>query len=187
MMMWVQVDPQDDLHQIAEASIDGDPLQVRMTCDEIEQEMGLDVCLRLIDPNMGASPGNARKREVTWQDEFASAGLCCDLADDSSVGRKRFDTYLKPDERTLRPRVEIHERCRDTITQLGRYVWDDYRLHLEKSQKQTPKDKHDDFPSLWKYLMNSEPQFAFLRMGPQVIHRRDGGQREQSRPWREAV
>ena len=169
-LSWVQIDPSDDLWQVADCQIDGEPADVKKKANEIETGLGLVVARRLMDPNMGASPSGI-KRDVSWQDEFRAAGLNCDLADDSSVGRSRLNGYLKPDRATRRPRFHVHPRCKDTIYQLNRYVWDDYKRSLEKDLKQTPKTKHDDFPTLLKYCLNSEPQFNILKYGAPVFKR----------------
>ena len=171
MFSWWQVSPSDDLFQIAEGECDGDPTDVAIVCDEMEHRLGIVVTRRYIDPNMGRSPASAR-RGVTWQDEFEAAGLRCDLADDSDVGRKRIDEYLKPDERTLTPRMHWDAvRNPKTIQQMKRYVWDDYRKNLEKAQKQVPKDKNDDYPTLAKYLLNADPTFTFMQRGSPFIRR----------------
>jgi hypothetical protein len=57
------------------------------------------------------------------------------------------------------------------ISQLSRYVWDDYRHADTRDQKQTPKDKYDDYPTLLKYLMNSDPSFTMLKQGAPVLRR----------------
>lgn len=170
MMSWAQVTPYDDYIQVAEASVDGDPTEVKKRVDDVEEALKLNVCLRLIDPNMGLSPSGA-KRGITWQQEFDDAGLFCDLADDSDVGRSRLNEYLKPDKYTGEPRFRIRSTCSDTIFQMKRYVWDDYRMKLEKELKQKPKPKNDDFPTLLKYLMNFQPGFRFLTAGAPVIKR----------------
>ena len=170
MMSWVQIDPMDDWWQIAELKVEGDCVQVRDAVSQIEKDMGLTVARRIMDPNMGASPSGQR-REVTWQDEFASAQLSCELGDDVDVGRSRINTMLRPDPDTLRPRLHVHARCKDTAYQLNRYSWANYNKNLDRDLKQTPKDKHDDFPTLLKYLANSEPNFRFLKGGAPVIHR----------------
>jgi hypothetical protein len=170
MFIWEQISPHDDLFQIAEGECDGDPTDVAEMCEKMEADMGVRVTHRYMDPNMGRSPASAR-RGVTWQDEFQAAGLMCDLADDSDVGRKRIDEYLKPDPNTLEPRIHISSRCPKTIQQMKRYVWDDYRKTLEKAQKQVPKDKNDDMPTLKKYLMNTDPTFRFFLSGGQRIRR----------------
>ena len=170
MMSWVQVDPSDDLWQVAEVSVEGEPSDVRKKTDEIETALGLTVARRIMDPNMGASPAGT-KREISWQDEFRSAGLGCDLADDSDVGRKRLNGYLRPDRATRRPRFHVHPRCKDTIYQINRYVWDDFKRGMEKDLKQTPKAKYDDHPTLLKYCLNSEPQFNLLKYGAPVFRR----------------
>lgn len=54
------------------------------------------------------------------------------------------------------------------IYQMKRYLWDDYKNSGERDQKQKPKEKHDDFPTLLKYLVNSNPDFRTLKRGGQV-------------------
>jgi hypothetical protein len=170
MFAWWQINPQDDLFQVAEGECDGDPVDVAEMCQKIEGQHGMRVTHRFIDPNMGRSVSGVR-REITWQDEFQEAGLWCDLASDSDVGRKRIDQYLRPDPRTLLPRIHIDRSCQKTIQQIKRYVWDDYRKSLEKAQKQTPKDKNDDYPTLMKYLLNTEPSFRYFYEGAPRIRR----------------
>jgi hypothetical protein len=168
--MWVAVDPQDDLWQVAEIECDGDPTDMRKEMDEIEEKQELDVVQHWMDPNMGASSSSSR-RNVSWQDAFVDAEIPCELADDSAVGRKSVNEYLKPDPHTRQPRIHVHPRCRRTIFQIQRFVWDEYKRSAEKDQKQTPKPKNDDFPALWRYLMNTNPTFIGLRGLQQVYHR----------------
>lgn len=170
MYIWVQISPGDDWFQIAEGQCDGDCTDVRKDVERIERELGLNVAQRLIDPNMGASP-SGQKREVTWRDEFNLAGLNCDLADDSSVGRARINTMLKVDPNTLQPRLIIHKRCRDTIYQMQRYVWDNFSTKVDKDVKETAKAKYDDRPTMLKYLANAEPNFRFLKSGAPIFQR----------------
>lgn len=170
MFLWVQVSPSDDWYVVAEGKREGDCADVRREVDRIERALGLWRAQALMDPNMGASPSGQR-REVTWRDEFAAAGLACDLADDSSVGRARVNTMLKVDERTHRPRLVFHERCRDTAYQMLRFSWSDYSKSVDRDQKQLPSDKYSDYPAMLRYLANSEPNFRFLRDGPPVLRR----------------
>lgn len=172
MMVWVQVDPQDDLWVVAEADVEGDPVVLRERVAAIEEEHRLTIARRLIDPNMGRSPSSSTRRGATWQDDFDTAGLRTDLADDSDVGRGRINEYLKPDPSTLAPRLHIHPRCTQTIHQLSRYAWDDYRQAAERDQKQQPKKKYDDYPTLLKYVLNSEPSLRTLVGGMQLYRRR---------------
>ena len=126
---------------------------------------------RIGDPNMLRSPASS-KREITWQDEFAAAGLYVDTGDDSDVGRGRLNEYFKVDPDRESPRIHIHPRCTLLVRQLQRYVWDDYRHITDRDQKQTPKPKEDDMPTLLKYLMNADPCYDVLRTGGQVIRTR---------------
>lgn len=170
MFMWVQVDTFDDLWVIAHDQVVGDCTDVRKRADDIEKSMKLHVVQRLMDPNMGASPAS-QKRGVTWADEFADAGLRCDLADDSDVGRARINEYLKPDPRRLSPRIHIREGCLEPIVQMKRYAWEEYKASLEKDLKQKAKEKYDDYPTLLKYLLNTDPSFGFLTRGAPIIQR----------------
>lgn len=164
MMLWAMIDPNDDIWVIAEALVDGEPDEVRAKVDEIERGLNLYVPMRLGDPNMLRSPAGPR-RGVTWLDEFTDVGLFIDLADNSDVGRGRVNEFLQVDPFTHRPRLHVHPRCEVTNLQMKRYVWDDYKHHLDKDQKQKAKDKNDDMPSLLKYLMNYGPSFDMLRSG----------------------
>ena len=174
MFLWVAIDPSDDYHVVCEGELEGDAVDLKIYVDEIEESMSLDVRLRLMDPNMGRSPSGVR-REVTWQDEFEAAGLNCELAEDSDVGRKRVNQYLKPDPHTHRPRLMFHSRCRNAAMQIKRYVWDDFKRSADKDLKQQPKDKYSDYPTLLKYLLNYLPTFRNLYMGAPIIGR--GGTR----------
>jgi hypothetical protein len=172
MWSWVMVDPNDDLWQIQEGELPLEPCDVAEAVFEMEEKMGLNIAMRLMDPNMGATVSGTR-RDITWQDEFSSCGLACELADDGAVGRSGVNERLRPDIDTYAPRLHIHERCKNTIYQMKRYAWDEHRLTAEKDVKQVPKPKYDDFPTLLKYLMNSKPIFRSLSPdGSPVIHTR---------------
>jgi hypothetical protein len=177
MMTWTQVTPNDDLEQIAELSVEGGPDEVKKEVDRVEAEFGWHQVRRLIDPNMGRSPSGSQ-REVTWQDDFDTVGIRCDLADDSEVGRSRLNDYLKPNKDTMQPRWRCDVRNVNTISQLKRYIWDDHKLGIDKDMKQKPRPKNDDFPTCAKYLMNSDPSFRtlknlgkpFKRLGERSVH-----------------
>jgi hypothetical protein len=176
MMLWIAVDPSDDFHIIQEGEVEGDAPDVKVFTEEIEESMGLDVRLRLMDPNMGRSPTS--RRDISWQDEFDNAGLCLDLADDSDVGRSRVNNLLEPDHHTRRPRLIFHSRCRNAATQMKRHVWDDFRRSADREQKQVPKKKYDDYPTMLKYFANYEPTFRTLYAGAPILTRpgtRKGG------------
>lgn len=162
MLIWVQVTPDDDLEQVAEMEVDGSPDVVAQRVKDLESEYGWKTIQRIMDPNMGRSPSST-DRETTWQDAFEQAGLTFDLADDGEAGRQALNDYLKPDQSTQKPRWMIDSRCMKTIQQMKRYSWDDYKKSLERDQKQRPKQKYDDFPTLNKYILNTQPTFRTLK------------------------
>lgn len=168
MFLWAQIDPSDDIWVAAEGAVDADPVTVRQTVEDMERFFDFKVIgARLIDPNMGASPSSS-DREKTWASELEAAGLRCDLADDTDVGRKVINEYLKVDRRTRRPRLIVHPRCQQTVQQMKRYVWDNYRRQDERNLKQTPRDKYDDYPTMLKYLLNFNPAFKLLTGGGDI-------------------
>lgn len=171
MFQWVMVDPNDDLWQIADGELAKEPVAVAEMVARVEDEFKLNVARRLMDPNMGRSVCGVR-RDITWQDEFEHSGLACELADDSGVGRTRLNAYLQPDEYTRTPRIHVHQRCDLTITQMNRYMWDNFKDDLGKDQKQVPKAKYDDYPNNLKYLVNSDPSFSMLRYGAPRLNTR---------------
>ncbi len=172
MYQWWQVDPSDDIWMVATGECDGEPRAVRDDVYETEKRLGLNVRRRLIDPNMGRSPSSATKRHIVWQDEFDAVGLNCDLADDSDVGRGRFNEYLEPDPMTMAPRVHIHPRCTRAIFQIKRFVWDEFGPRSDRDSKQVPKPKNDDDPAMIRYFLNSDPTFGGLHESG-IIRRRD--------------
>ena len=163
VMAWHQVDPNDDLHVVMELEVALAPQELAEYVLELEKERGWKTIRRLIDPNMGRSPSGT-DRETTWQDAFDKAGLVCDLADDSDVGRAQLNVYLRPDPDTRRPRIHWDRSCGKAIYQMKRFLWDDHKKGLEKDQKQITKKKNDDFPACHRYALNSNPDFRSLRM-----------------------
>ena len=123
---------------------------------------------RIMDPNMGASPSGA-KREVTWQMEFDNVGLHFDLGDDSSVGRSRLNDFIRPDRAFRRTRFRLDPVNTEAIFQMCRYVWADHKNADNKDISQEPMKKNDDFPTLFKYLMNYMP--SGVMTPPEVFHR----------------
>jgi hypothetical protein len=155
-LAWVQITPNEDYETIKTLQVEGGAEDVRDAVKEVEDIHQWYSVSRLMDPNMGASPSGA-KRELTWQMEFDNVGLHFDLADDSGVGRSRLNDFLKPDKIFMRPRFRINTSCTDAIFQMKRYVWDDPKKSERKDIKQVPLQKHDDYPALFKYLMNRLP------------------------------
>lgn len=168
MYLWAQVDPQDDIWVVADGECQDEPAEVHREVEEVEEALGIYSAVRLIDPNMGEQVAGTR-REVTWKDAFDQAGLMCDSAVNSDVGRATLNEYLKPDHYTERPRIHVHPRCQQTIFQMKRYVWDDHKTALEKDLKQKAKPKNDDYPTMLKYLMNYSPNFNWLQQGAPII------------------
>lgn len=162
MLLWVQVTPNDDLEQVAELEVDDTPTVVWQRVQDLERDYGWGAVSRLMDPNMGRSPSGTN-RDISWQDAFDAVGMRIDLADDGEVGRRVFNEYLQPDPVTKQPRYRVDPRCVRTIYQLKRYTWKDEKRSSEKAQSQRAKQKHDDYPTMLKYLVNSSPSFRGLQ------------------------
>ena len=161
MMMWVQVDPNDDYYVVAHTEVEGSADDVEKAVHAVERKYGWLSVYRMMDPNMGRSPSGT-ERGITWQDEFSNVGLAFDLADDSDVGRARLNDYLRPDKQLCRPRITFSHDVDAVHFQLKRYVWSDPR-RLSGPKRQIPKADYDDYPTLLKYLMNRLPTYRELR------------------------
>lgn len=172
IMIWVQVDPQDDLCVVAETEVDGDPEKVRDRVREVESDLMLKTAKRIIDRNMALSPASARFRDRNWRDEFDAVGLHFDLSDVSDIGRSRVNTYLQPDPRTWRPRLHFRDACTLSIFQMKRFCWDEHKRQTERDLKQRPRERYDDVPALLRYCLNDEPSFAFLEGPARGLYRR---------------
>jgi hypothetical protein len=168
MSAYIAVDPSDTWLVVAELECEGDPTDMRVLCDEMEGGLGLRVVRRLMDPNMAGSVSGAQ-RERTWQDDFDAAGLYCDAADRSETGRKTIDQMLRPDPYMKMPRLFFHPRCQNAIYQFKRFMWDDWRLGSDKSQKQRVKEKFDDYPAILRYFANENPNFDALMHGGRIV------------------
>lgn len=155
-LLWVQVTPNEDYEVLASRQVDGGAESVRDTINEVESDFQFNNVVRLMDPNMGASPSGAT-RELTWQTEFYNVGLNFDLADDSSIGRARMNDFIKPDRIFKRTRLRIDPSCDDVILQMTRYVWADHKNQEGRDLAQEPLRLNDDFPTLLKYLFNYMP------------------------------
>ena len=170
MLAYWALDPHDDLWCVGDLLVDGIPAEVQRRCEEFEAQFHVHVAQRWMDPNAGRTPVGA-SRSVTWQDEFANVNLRFDLADDSDVGRQRINEYLIPDRHTLRPRMIWHPRCETSIRQFKRYCWDEDARAEMRGHKQRPKTQHDDFPTIAKYLLNTNPTFSSLKAGGTIFRR----------------
>jgi len=159
-LLWVQVTPNEDYEVIASLQVEGGAESVRDEVKLIEEQLQHKYITRIMDPNMGAQPSGA-KRDLTWQMEFDNVGLHFDLGDDSSVGRARLNDFIRPDRNFRRTRLRVDPSCDDVIFQMMRYVWADHKNAENKDISQVPLQKHDDFPTLLKYLMNYLPAGVF--------------------------
>lgn len=166
-MAWFAISPADQVYEVGELEVDGDPATVRDRVEQLERQHGWQVVLRLIDPNMGQSPSGMR-RGITVRDEFDGVGLRCRLANDNRMtARTRLRQWLQPDGRTSEPRLQVFQTCPRTNYQMQRYVWDQWSRwgEGEKNPKPIPRDLHDDFPTILGYLANENPSYAWLAQG----------------------
>lgn len=170
MLAWIGVTPYDDARWIATAEVKGDPTEVRLACEEVEQIYDLRVVRRLIDPRMAAHPSSQTGHSgLTVLDEFDKSGLYFQPADASEVGRDRLNQLLKPDPHTREPRMLWHPRCQDAVYQFKRFSWSDHKHTVDKDQKQKVKEKNDDYPAIGRYFCNEDLSFDALMSGGRIV------------------
>jgi len=182
---WIAISPSDDMFQVAELEIDDEPSVVKEAVWRVERDHRIHTYKRIIDPNMALAPANSAKSRQgrVVRDEFDAVGLHCDLADDNrETARTRLRHLFKPDKKTGQPRFHIFTLCPKTNSQYLKYSWDEWTRYSsdKKDPKPMPKQKWDDFPTLGGYAANAALTFRGLKMGNQVIRRRDIRAREHS-------
>jgi len=172
MMVWIAITPYDEFWQIAEAEVDGECWEVAAKVSEVEAQFSMNVQMRIIDPNMGRSASTSGMRHVSWQEDFQEVGINCILGDDNfEVGRSRINKKMAIDEATRRPNFSIDSRCKKSIYQFKRYVYDEHAKYTEKEPKQTARPKDDDYPTMWRYCLNQNMDFTSLRMSDVILRR----------------
>lgn len=172
MMCWIAVTPYDEYWQVAEAEVDGECWEVARKVQEIESIYSMNVQMRVIDPNMGRSASTSGMRHVSWEEDFAEVGINCLYGDDNfEVGRGRINKKMWVDEHTRRPNFKLHPRCKKSIYQFKRYVYDENAKYTDKEPKQTAKSKDDDFPTMWRYCLNQNMDFVSLSSSGQIFRR----------------
>ncbi len=78
---------------------------------------------------------------------------------------------------TRRPRMHWDRSCGRGIYQMKRFLWDDFRKGQEKDQKQITKKKNDDFPAIYRYVLNSNPDYRALKLGGKPVSYNTKGER----------
>jgi len=171
---WTVVDEEDQWIQVGECEATGTAYEVKAAIEMYEERHDLQPVLRLIDPNAAESRNDKMEQGWTLRREFDKIGLRCTLANDNfTVGKDRFNEALRPDPLTQRPRWQIFDRCEKTISALSRFTWDEWtRNHEFKEPKQTPRDKHKDFPDTCRYLAMANPTYRGLQTGHEVLRYR---------------
>mgnify|MGYP003393945588 FL=1 len=162
---WYAVSPSDDLIQVAELEIDDTPIEARKAIDDIESRLHLRTYRKIMDPNMGNSPMTISERGLLVREEFDRAGIHCAMAEDNRfTARTRIREYLKPDRRTRQPRLHIFKTCTKSNYQMMHWSWDENASYTSdrRDPKPIPQQKHSDFPTLWGYVLNDNPNFRSI-------------------------
>lgn len=176
MMCWIACDPVGNWWITSELEMDSVPTIVANAVAMRERDMRINVRARFMDPNMGKAPAGARTRHLSMQQEFASAGLRCDLANDNrDTARQRIREMLRPSIITMEPSLRVFKCCPRTNYQFMRYCWDEWTRYTSdaRDSKPVPRDKHDDFPTMVGYFANSNPTHDRLLYGARAVSRFD--------------
>lgn len=131
---------------------------------KIEQEMGLPIYRRMIDPNFGNRVYRQHNVTINLRDMLNRYSLFYDFAiDDVHVGHQKVREYLnynkeQPIGPTNRPKFYISKDCRNHWYFMSNYCWDDYKKAEDRDVKQRAKDKYKDFSDLCRYLLMEDPR-----------------------------
>lgn len=132
---------------------------------KVEMDSRETVQSRLMDPNFG--PKRYGNSGLTVRDEFEQEArkinynLRFSFADDKKeIGRKNFAALLKfdttkPLSLLNHPKFKVADDLKEYIYQVEHYIWDDYRLGIDRDPKEQPKDVNTHFPDLSIYFANT--------------------------------
>jgi hypothetical protein len=116
---------------------------------------------RIMDPNYGEAP--AGSTGLTHNQQIARRsrpgyplGFNTTINDNVEVGHQAVHERLhfNPHDIDSRPRLFVHERCRNTRHSATHYTWDEFRgvIAEGKERKAKPKEKFKHYMDLWRYL-----------------------------------
>lgn len=165
---WFKIDPLDQWWQIAEADVDGDAQAVKDTCEALEAEHGWRPVWRKGDPKLpyqtnqyvrttGGQPFSIKKA-------FEEVGFdFMDSNPDFALGINRIQEALKCSPYTRQPRIRVHASCTKTIYAVGHFSWEGSH-RTDPGLREKPSRKNSDFPALWRYLANDNPDWRMLQV-----------------------
>lgn len=114
---------------------------------------------RTIDPASAQKPqaagGDSVQAQLAENGVFTSSAMKHEVKD----GIVRVAKYFKVDEKTKKPKLFIHSRCKHLIQEIEEYVWDDTNKD-DRNSKEQPRKFKDHAMDALRYLIMSRPDFA---------------------------
>lgn len=162
-LLWIAVDEAGEYwayREMYSAGLIGDIVR---TCKRMELDAREEVTLRIMDPNFG--PKRYANSGLTVRDEFEQEGRLQNynsfrftFGDDrKEVGRKAVAKLLKYDiQKPIsfmnHPQLRVASDLKECVYEIEHYVWDEFRIGIERDPKETPKDMNTHFPDLLHYF-----------------------------------
>jgi len=163
---WFAISPSDTLYLIHEMEMQGTADDIARRVKEWEEHARLRPVRRLMDPNIATETNDKLQRGWTLRRCYDDAGLRCDLAtDDMHAGIEQVNRLLRPDPTTRRPGFQVFNTCSRFIHGMQHWSWDEWTRSETREVKETPRERHKDFPDLVRYAANAHPTFRGLTLG----------------------
>lgn len=165
-LLWIACDETEEYWVYREMYCEGLIGDIVKKIKQVELDAREKIQIRIMDPNFG--PKKYANSGLTVRDEFEQEGraenykIRFTFGDDrKEIGRKavgklfRYDTTI-PISFMNHPRLKVADNLKDFIYQVEHYVWDDFRIGIERDPKEQPKEMNTHFPDLLHYFALSK-------------------------------
>jgi phage terminase large subunit-like protein len=162
---WFAVTPSDDVVLIRELEVSGTAKEVVKAIRDVEDQLGMTVVKRLMDPNIATETNDKLGRGWTLRRAYDDEGLRCDMANDEmNAGIYEVTMALQPDVYTKCPRFQVFANCEKFIYGMTHWAWDEWVRGGDREPKEKTRDQAKDFPDLVRYLFMDKPSFRGYQM-----------------------
>lgn len=156
--LWMAIDP-DDNYYIYDEYYEPERT-VQENASVIKAMSGQDdISYTMIDPVF-------EKRDIqdltSVKDEYARCGIpTLPGLKDVSMGISSVKRKLHVGEKINKPQLYFLKNCRNTLKEIVRYRWDEFRINpAEKNRKEKPKKLQDHAMDCLRWLCANEPRYV---------------------------
>lgn len=128
-----------------------------------------DIQYTLIDP---VFVKRTMQEKTSVRDEYIKNGIpCLPGLKDVSVGISAVKRKLHINEKTGKPELYFFSNCKNTLKEIRRYRWDEFRVNpSEKNKKEKPKKIQDHAMDSLRWICADEPVYVNPQLTAMVVN-----------------